>query len=157
VITPTRIISAITILSLAFPQIIYLFPYFTIVAGCSLFDMPVHKGAVALSYYGSMPAIGCLFYLFGKQRSTSSSTFPRTRRRPYLSEYLGLLLIVLWYLSMMQSIFLTHMESNRIEVAVPRLETPVTSVGLWFSSIVFGYALSAILGNIFLGNEKRGT
>lgn len=149
-IAPTRIISAIAIVSLVFPKLIYLLPYFTIVAGCSLFDMPIHKGAVALSYYGSMPAIGCLLYLFGKQRSTALTAFHQMRRRlyVYVSEHLGLVLMILWYLSMMHSIFVTHIESNQIEVAVPLLETPVTSGALWFSSIAFGYAFSAVLGNL---------
>lgn len=134
----TKLILGYAILTLFFPGIFYKGAYLLVVAIYLILGTPVSSGIVSISYFGLMPIVG--FFLYLSQRNDSVDTSYKIFVRAPLVEYLGLSLLLIWYGWMVVNIYTTY----RGGVAIPNMQTPITSLALWFCGILFGYGVAMV-------------
>jgi hypothetical protein len=137
-LTPLAILIC-AVVSMFFPEIIYA-PFALILIGISSFSgLNLGHVAMSISYFGALPFVGVMFFIFLPKSVKLRVNFIFIGNS--LVEYLGLILLFVWYLANMFEIYSNGMNANN-EVVVPSLRSPVTSIGLWFSGILLGVVIS---------------
>jgi hypothetical protein len=133
------IIFVCAIVSIFFPAMVYVPSVLICVMASSLFGVKLGYGASAISYFGALPFVGMMFFLFLPKPVKLRVSVIFTDNS--LVEYLGLILIFIWYLASMFEIYSNGLATTN-EVVIPLLRSPVTSIGLWFAGMLLGVVIS---------------